>query len=285
MKADILLASLVAVLLSVHPASAQKVIGVRDGQTVVLSGDHVKRLWAMRAPVGDEPFATESKQALERMVASGVTEVVVEDDGSVVIYGLAAQPKGASLNFQMIKEGWARHTFPSSDPFWMSFSRIQQEAAKSRRGIWGSPTASRAEQARFTAERSAAIAALNSAPVERSQQVSQPSTTLGQTLPEAVYASADGTISATVQARITETNESWSRFSWRVTVRNKGSSSSAVVVTVEFQDADGFPVATSGPETITISAGAEETATGFNLIRAEPARNVRKIAGKIGAPR
>jgi non-canonical (house-cleaning) NTP pyrophosphatase len=119
-------------------------------------------------------------------------------------------------------------------------------------------------------------------PAGSSQKESSESGTATRTLPSVTYVSPDGKRKVTVEARVTESNATWSRFSWKATVENTGSVAASVSVTIEFQDSDGFPLDDSSPERVTVAPGSEKTMTGFELIRADVAPRVAKVAGKVG---
>jgi hypothetical protein len=100
-------------------------------------------------------------------------------------------------------------------------------------------------------------------------------------LPSASYASPDGKITVKIEARVTESNSVFSRFSWKATASNAADRDATVQIRVEFQDADGFPVDDSSGDTIRVDAHGEQTATGYALIKADVASRVAKLAGKV----
>ncbi|MAG37544.1 MAG: hypothetical protein CL878_15010 [Dehalococcoidia bacterium] len=84
-----------------------------------------------------------------------------------------------------------------------------------------------------------------------------------------------------IAARVTESNQSWSRFAWRLTVRNNSDSARAFDATIEFQDRDGFIVDTDREYGLVIGPQAEETFTGSTLIDASVAGSVKRLVAKI----
>lgn len=104
----------------------------------------------------------------------------------------------------------------------------------------------------------------------------------GTTLPSEAYGSPDGKLKVLVEARVTETNDTWSRFAWKLTATNSGTSAVTIRGSVEFQDRDGFPIDDARVDPFSVAAGETTTQTGFALIRAAVAGNVRKVAAKIG---
>jgi hypothetical protein len=85
---------------------------------------------------------------------------------------------------------------------------------------------------------------------------------------------------ATVESKVTETNSTWWRYAWKVTLRNTTQPAKQIIATVEFQDADGFPIDQSGGERAEVGTD-EIVLTGFELIDASVAPNVRKVDLKV----
>jgi hypothetical protein len=84
-----------------------------------------------------------------------------------------------------------------------------------------------------------------------------------------------------VNSRVTESNSTWWKYAWKVTVRNGGSQPIAVRATVEFQDAQGFIVDTDDSETTRVGAGETVTMTGYDLVTAAVADNIAKTNAKV----
>ena len=85
-----------------------------------------------------------------------------------------------------------------------------------------------------------------------------------------------------VDAKVTESNSSWSKFAWKLTIKNKASHPQAFDATIEFQDKDGFVVDDDNEYGLVVPANAEKTFTGYDLVDAAIAGNVSKIAAKAG---
>jgi hypothetical protein len=84
-----------------------------------------------------------------------------------------------------------------------------------------------------------------------------------------------------VDSKVTESNDTWWKYAWRLTLRNKGVAPHAFRATVEFQDKDGFIIDTSDSDTIVVPPNADDTATGFALIRPPGANNVVRTVAKV----
>lgn len=102
---------------------------------------------------------------------------------------------------------------------------------------------------------------------------------LAETAPEVPTSPAFEIVS--VDGRVTEANDSWSRFAWRLTVRNLSERSVSFDATIEFLDADGFVVDDDREYGLGLAAGEERTFTGHTLITAAAARNVEQVGGKV----
>jgi hypothetical protein len=84
-----------------------------------------------------------------------------------------------------------------------------------------------------------------------------------------------------IDSRVTESNESWSKYAWKLIVQNSGARDEAVDATIEFQDRDGFIIDSDNAYNLVIKAGEQQTFTGYALIRAAVAGNVASVAAKI----
>lgn len=87
-----------------------------------------------------------------------------------------------------------------------------------------------------------------------------------------------------VDSRVTETNDSWWRYAWKLTLRNDDSSDLAFDATIEFQDGDGFVIDSDRQYSLFVPAGTEKAFTGFALVRVPGAARVGKTNAKV-APR
>lgn len=79
--------------------------------------------------------------------------------------------------------------------------------------------------------------------------------------------------------RITETNETWSRFAWVVEIQNSKAQTQRVKVLVTFEDRSGFQVG-EDRETVTVPIGST-TVTGYQLIRHPAAESVSRVRAQI----
>ncbi len=88
-----------------------------------------------------------------------------------------------------------------------------------------------------------------------------------------------------IDSRVTESNDTWSKYAWKLTMRNKGATPRAFRATIEFQDKDGFIIDTDSSDTFVVPANADDTATGYALIRPPGAHNVARTVAKVGMVR
>jgi hypothetical protein len=84
-----------------------------------------------------------------------------------------------------------------------------------------------------------------------------------------------------IDTRVTESNNVWSRFAWKLEVKNTGSEVIRLDATIEFQDKDGFIVDTNTAHGLVLGPNVQETFTGFALIRAESAPRVARTLAKV----
>jgi hypothetical protein len=88
-----------------------------------------------------------------------------------------------------------------------------------------------------------------------------------------------------VDSKVTEQNSTWWRFAWKLTVRNDSRAQATFRGTIEFQDKDGFVNRQFPTDVFVVGAGAEDTATGFALVRVPGAANVASTLAKVGLAR
>ncbi len=86
-----------------------------------------------------------------------------------------------------------------------------------------------------------------------------------------------------VDTRVTESNDSWSKFAWKLTLRNLTDQPATFDAVVEFQDSDGFVVDDAREYRLVLGPNQENTFTGYTLIVAAVARNVSRISAKVQA--
>ena len=84
-----------------------------------------------------------------------------------------------------------------------------------------------------------------------------------------------------IDGRVTESNSSWWRYAWRLTVTNNSEATQSFDVVIEFQDTDGFIIDTDREYGLVSDPGAEQVFTGFALIDAAVASDVAQIVAKI----
>ena len=84
-----------------------------------------------------------------------------------------------------------------------------------------------------------------------------------------------------VESRPGESNSSWTRFSWKLTIFNKSAYPQKFDATIEFRDADGFIVDSDNEYDIVVAARAQETFTGDTLINASQVARIASTAAKV----
>src|SRR5439155_944923 len=87
-----------------------------------------------------------------------------------------------------------------------------------------------------------------------------------------------------VDARVTESNQSWSRFAWQLTVQSLAITPLRLEATIEFQDAEGFIINNSVEYGLVLGAGARDTFAGYSLIDASIVGNVRCVVRRLLQP-
>jgi hypothetical protein len=88
-----------------------------------------------------------------------------------------------------------------------------------------------------------------------------------------------------VDARVTESNSTWWKYAWKLTLRNDGLQPALFEGQIEFQDADGFIIDTSSARNMIVPAGEEKAFTGYALITAEVGGNVKRTSAKVARVR
>jgi hypothetical protein len=84
-----------------------------------------------------------------------------------------------------------------------------------------------------------------------------------------------------IDSRVTESNSVWSKFAWKLILKNKTSESIACRATVEFSDKDDFVVDDDDAYNLVVAANQEHTFTGYDLITAENVHKVAKTGVKV----
>jgi hypothetical protein len=84
-----------------------------------------------------------------------------------------------------------------------------------------------------------------------------------------------------VDAKVTESNRTWWRYAWRLTLRNLTDGPLQAEATIEFQDKDGFVIDQARENNAVIPAKEDKTFTGFALITAGVTPNVARVNAKL----
>jgi hypothetical protein len=84
-----------------------------------------------------------------------------------------------------------------------------------------------------------------------------------------------------IDTKITEANNSWSKFAWILRVKNLSNTALSIQATIEFLDGDGFVVDDDFRPNLLLPPNQEETFTGYELIDAFVAGNVASINAKV----
>jgi hypothetical protein len=84
-----------------------------------------------------------------------------------------------------------------------------------------------------------------------------------------------------IEARITESNDQWSRYAWRLGIRNDANEPHVFQGRVEFQDRDGFIVDTGDAYGMLVPAKSTQVFTGFKLVNAAVVGKVAKVAADV----
>jgi hypothetical protein len=84
-----------------------------------------------------------------------------------------------------------------------------------------------------------------------------------------------------VDTRVTESNDVWWKYAWRLTLKNKSDKAQMFRATIEFQDKDGFIVDSDDSDVLVVPALSQEVFTGYDLVNAEVAGKVARTAAKV----
>lgn len=121
-----------------------KVVRVIDGDTLVLltsDKEQVRvRLYGIDTPERGQPFGSAAKQHLTDICAGKtITVDVVNIDRYGRTIGVIYY-RGSNINHQMVKDGyaWWYEQYAKNDT---KLKSLQEEARKSRRGLWSDPHA------------------------------------------------------------------------------------------------------------------------------------------------
>ena len=86
---------------------------------------------------------------------------------------------------------------------------------------------------------------------------------------------------ANIETRVTESNDVWWKYAWRLTIRNSGSAPASLMAIIEFQDKDGFIIDRDTEYNLYIPANESKTFADYALIDAEVAGNVAQVSAKV----
>jgi len=84
-----------------------------------------------------------------------------------------------------------------------------------------------------------------------------------------------------VEIKVTEKNDVWWKYAWRLRVQNSDISAVSLTAIIEFQDKDGFIIEQDTEYDLNVPAGKERTFTGYALINAKVAKNVAQVDAKV----
>jgi len=84
-----------------------------------------------------------------------------------------------------------------------------------------------------------------------------------------------------IESRVTERNNIWWRYAWKLTMRNIGTTTRRFTATIEFQDEDGFVVQSDRARDLILSGGEQKSFTGYTLVNVPGARDVERTVAKV----
>ncbi len=84
-----------------------------------------------------------------------------------------------------------------------------------------------------------------------------------------------------VDSRVTERNDTWWRYAWKLTLKNKSESPQRFEAEIEFQDADGFVIDSGSASGLIVPANSDKVFTGYELVRTPGAARVAKTNAKV----
>lgn len=87
-----------------------------------------------------------------------------------------------------------------------------------------------------------------------------------------------------IDSRVTESNDVWWRYAWKLTIRNDAGTDGSFDATIEFQDSDGFVIDSARESHLAVPAQSERTFTGYTLVSVPGATRVARTNAKV-APR
>lgn len=84
-----------------------------------------------------------------------------------------------------------------------------------------------------------------------------------------------------IESRVTETNSSWSKHAWILTLANESSAPQSVSAEIEFHDNDGFVVDSDTEYNLLVPGFGQQRFTGYDLVDAKVTGNIAKTVAKI----
>lgn len=84
-----------------------------------------------------------------------------------------------------------------------------------------------------------------------------------------------------IDTRVTERNNTWWKFAWKLTLRNNTSQATSVDAKIEWLDVDGFVVDDDNARGLGVSPGEANTFTGYGLVTADVAGSIATVQAKI----
>ena len=84
-----------------------------------------------------------------------------------------------------------------------------------------------------------------------------------------------------IDTKVTESNNAWSKYAWKLTLKNPTEATGSYVATIEFLDSDGFVVDDATVYDLIITPGEERVFTGYELVDASVAGNISSVGAKV----
>lgn len=84
-----------------------------------------------------------------------------------------------------------------------------------------------------------------------------------------------------VDSRSVESNDSWSKWAWLLTVRNSGTNAVKFSATIQWLDSSGFVLEDDTEYNLTISAGETETFSDYDLLDPSTSSQVSKVKARL----
>ena len=131
--------------LSLSTEFAGKVVGVKDGDSLVVRQDKGVaceiRLWGIDAPEKRQAYSNAAKRHLSSLTFGKRVKVLTRDtDRFGRTVAEVVLPDGRNVNHEMVKAGyawWFRQYAPNDS----TLANLEREARKAQRGLWADPHA------------------------------------------------------------------------------------------------------------------------------------------------